>query len=111
MTSGYNRGHGGEKKSPRETCVSRGSPRECRRRPTLPRSLDRSTIGAAGLNDRDRDGNGCGPCASAASDATCALNNWQVTARVVSWHESEKLSRSKRVQYLERLNTGGNQAA
>ncbi len=35
----------------------------CRRWPTLPRSLDRSTIGAVGLNDRVRDGNGCGPYA------------------------------------------------
>src|SRR5256885_16266234 len=40
----------------------------CRRRPTLPRSLERSTIGAAGLNDRVRNGNGCGPCASVASE-------------------------------------------
>ena len=39
----------------------------CRRRPTLPRSLDRSTIGAVGLNDRVRDGNGCGPYALDAS--------------------------------------------
>src|ERR687889_624490 len=40
----------------------------CRRRPTLPRPLGRSTIGAARLNDRVRDGNGCGPCALVASD-------------------------------------------
>ena len=40
----------------------------CRHRPTLPRSLDRSTIGAAWLNDRVRDGNGCGPSALDASD-------------------------------------------
>ena len=38
-----------------------------RRRPTLPRSLDRSTIGAVGLNCRVRDGNGCGPYALVAS--------------------------------------------
>ena len=44
-----------------------GFPR-CRHRPTLPRSLDRSTIGAAWLNDRVRDGNGCGPSALDASD-------------------------------------------
>ena len=31
-----------------------------RRRPTLPRSFPRSTIGAEELNDRVRDGNGCG---------------------------------------------------
>ena len=40
----------------------------CRRRPTLPRSLDRSTIGAVGLNDRVRDGNECGPYALVASE-------------------------------------------
>ena len=40
----------------------------CRRRPTLPRSLERSTIGAVGLNDRVRNGNGCGPYASVASE-------------------------------------------
>src|SRR5262245_36949936 len=33
------------------------------RRPTLPRPLRRSTIGAAGLNCRVRNGTGCGPCA------------------------------------------------
>src|SRR6188474_2104164 len=40
----------------------------CRRRPTLPRPLGRSTIGAVGLNDRVRNGNGCGPYALVASD-------------------------------------------
>ena len=40
----------------------------CRRRPTLPRPLERSTIGAVGLNDRVRDGNGCGPYALVASE-------------------------------------------
>ena len=39
----------------------------CRRRSTLPRPLGRSTIDAAGLNGRVRDGNGCGPCALVAS--------------------------------------------
>src|SRR5215217_7721482 len=39
----------------------------CRRWPTLPRPLGRSTIGAVGLNDRVRDGNGCGPYALIAS--------------------------------------------
>jgi hypothetical protein len=33
---------------------------EIRRRPTLPRNRSRSTIGAEELNDRVRDGNGCG---------------------------------------------------
>ena len=41
----------------------------CRRRPTLPRPLGRSTIGAVGLNGRVRDGNGCGPYAPAAGNA------------------------------------------
>ena len=36
---------------------------ESRQRPTLPRSHPRSTIGAEGLNDRVRNGNGCGPLA------------------------------------------------
>ena len=45
----------------------------CRHRPTLPRSLDRSTIGAAWLNDRVRDGNGCGPSALDASDFSAHL--------------------------------------
>jgi hypothetical protein len=40
----------------------------CRRRPTLPRSLERSTIGAVGLNYRVRNGNGCGPYAPVASE-------------------------------------------
>src|SRR6185369_14198264 len=40
----------------------------CRRRPTLPRSLERSTIGAVGLNDRVRNGNECGPYALVASE-------------------------------------------
>ena len=43
-------------------------PKRCRRRPTLPRPLERSTIGAVGLNDRVRNGNGCGPYALVASD-------------------------------------------
>jgi hypothetical protein len=41
----------------------------CRRRPTLPRALARSTIGAIRLNDRVRDGNGCGPDALVASES------------------------------------------
>src|SRR5690242_11116511 len=45
-----------------------GRSQGCRRWPTLPRSLDRSTIGAVGLNDRVRDGNGCGPYALIASE-------------------------------------------
>src|SRR4029450_13493951 len=43
----------------------------CRQWPTLPRPLGRSTIGAVGLNDRVRDGNGCGPYALVASEVRC----------------------------------------
>src|SRR3569833_369774 len=45
-----------------------GHSKGCRRRPTLPRSRERSTIGAVGLNDRVRNGNECGPYALVASD-------------------------------------------
>jgi hypothetical protein len=45
-----------------------GASQGCRRRPTLPRPLERSTIGAVGLNDRVRNGNGCGPYAPVASE-------------------------------------------
>ena len=45
-----------------------GCSKGCRRRPTLPRSRERSTIGAVGLNDRVRNGNECGPDALVASD-------------------------------------------
>ena len=39
-----------------------------RRRPTLPRNCSRSTIGAEELNDRVRDGNGCGLLAIATAN-------------------------------------------
>ena len=55
----------------------------CRRRPTLPRSLDRSTIGAVGLNDRVRNGNECGPYALVASVLNVSLSGqrrWVVFA-------------------------------
>src|SRR5436305_8053253 len=42
-----------------------------RRWPTLPRPHERSTIGAVGLNDRVRNGNGCGPYALTASNFVC----------------------------------------
>ena len=48
--------------------VMRPGRTRCRRRPTLPRPLGRSTIGAVGLNDRVRNGNECGPYALVASD-------------------------------------------
>jgi hypothetical protein len=45
-----------KQKSPSQ---KRGAFKFIRRRPTLPRSLPRSTIGAKELNFRVRDGNGC----------------------------------------------------
>src|SRR5205807_7298524 len=50
----------GKKKSPGTNPGLTNNPR---RRPTLPRGLPRSTIGAEGLNCRVRNGNGCGPLA------------------------------------------------
>src|SRR5258705_5818552 len=58
---------GGKRNSP-WSCAPGGVSHRCRRRPTLPRPLGRSTIGAVGLNDRVRDGNGCGPYALVASE-------------------------------------------
>src|ERR1017187_8365399 len=49
----------------------------CRRRPTLPRSLNRSTIGAVGLNDRVRNGNECGPYALVASVFVEIVRQWE----------------------------------
>jgi hypothetical protein len=50
-----------EKEKPRNSSwASKIIPRQ---RPTLPRGLPRSTIGAEGLNGRVRNGNGCGPFA------------------------------------------------
>ena len=51
-----------------DRAVVGGFAMRCRRRPTLPRSLERSTIGAVGLNDRVRNGNECGPYALVASE-------------------------------------------
>ena len=58
----------------------------CRRWPTLPRPLGRSTIGAVGLNDRVRDGNGCGPYALIASEIFYSLS--ASCLRVVSRSDS-----------------------
>ena len=58
----------GDKKRTAPETKSQGQFKGCQRRPTLPRSLERSTIGAVGLNDRVRNGNGCGPYAPVASE-------------------------------------------
>ena len=52
-----------EKQKAPSGVARRGLQRKGWRRPTLPPSRDGSTIGAAGLNCRVRNGNGCGPCA------------------------------------------------
>ena len=68
---------GTETTKPPPLCVT-GASKRCRQRPTLPRSLDRSTIGAAWLNDRVRDGNGCGPSALVASEFSFRKIRWGV---------------------------------
>ncbi len=62
----------------------------CRRRPTLPRPLGRSTIGAAGLNARVRDGNGCGPCALVASDLSISGKAGDLIARLSSLMRNDR---------------------
>ena len=49
--------------SPEDSDRSLGACELIGRRPTLPRTRARSTIGAEGLNCRVRDGNGCDPFA------------------------------------------------
>jgi len=46
-----------------------------RQRPTLPLPLESSTIGAGGLNDRVRNGNGCCPSAIAAGKTITLTNS------------------------------------
>src|SRR5204862_7714655 len=58
-----------------------------RRRPTLPPPYEGSTIGADRLNDRVRDGHGCGPVALVASK-----NKRRVRAFVVVRNHSELLT-------------------
>ena len=51
-----------DEKKPRQSSNCRGLLQiNSRRRPSLPRSRPRSTIGPEGLNFRVRDGNGCDP--------------------------------------------------
>jgi hypothetical protein len=67
-----------KRNSPAARVRDRAVAQRCRRRPTLPRPLGRSTIGAVGLNDRVRDGNGCGPYALVASELRSfdCLSRW-----------------------------------
>ena len=66
-----------------------GVAKRCRRRPTLPRSRERSTIGAVGLNDRVRNGNECGPYALVASDSS-GLGAWSRGRRKESYDNSSE---------------------
>ena len=74
--------HGGkvpmDMRKPQRTDVRWGFRRGGWRRPTLPRPRERSTIGAAGLNCRVRNGNGCGPCALVVSQRLelLAVSHW-----------------------------------
>jgi hypothetical protein len=61
---------GKQKSQEGEAFLARG---EIRRRPTLPRDCPRSTIGAEELNDRVRDGNGCGLLAVATGNSCWPL--------------------------------------
>src|SRR5258708_34113089 len=81
----------------RRTGVRRASGMERRRRPTLPRSRDRSTIGAVRLNDRVRNGNGCGPDARVASKA-------EPTAESCQPKEQERTRKNKKEQERTRKN-------
>src|SRR6266545_6486062 len=78
---GYRPGDRGVKSRRRRSplrCAGAGCVWRSWRRPTLPRPRDRSTIGADRLNDRVRDGNGCGPVALVASKVKdeCVLSWW-----------------------------------
>jgi hypothetical protein len=79
--------------SPRSCAMSRSRGVRGRQRPTLPRSLDRSTIGAVRLNDRVRDGNGCGPDALVASD----FSMWWLT----DWWGNDHDQRGARRRHCE----------
>ena len=67
-----------------------GPQRDGWRRPTLPRSRDRSTIGATGLNCRVRNGTGCGPCALVASQSVGAHRGARRRLEVGCDRESRK---------------------
>ena len=70
------------------------------RRPTLPRPRSRSTIGADRLNDRVRDGNGCGPVALVASK--CELMSVCVMPRLTSRPRRDQASRAISTARLKR---------
>jgi hypothetical protein len=57
-----------------------------RRRPTLPRTFARSTIGPAGLNFRVRDGNGWNPRGKITANLAVSswLNGWNFSMRGAS---------------------------
>src|SRR5207249_4252300 len=72
------------------------------RRPTLPRPRDRSTIGADRLNDRVRDGNGCGPVALVASKQPTTTDECVVLPRLTSRPRRDQASRAISTARLKR---------
>ena len=62
---------------------SAGLRRRSRQRPTLPRSCPRSTIGAEGLNDRVRNGNGCGPLAMVTGKLNSQVGDYYAAPRLL----------------------------
>src|SRR5207249_11722781 len=72
------------------------------RRPTLPRPRSRSTIGADRLNDRVRDGNGCGPVALVASKQPTTTDECVVLPRLTSRPRRDQASRAISTARLKR---------
>src|SRR5207245_7092090 len=70
-------------------------------RPTLPRPRSRSTIGADRLNDRVRDGNGCGPVALVASKSE-TTDECVVMLRLTSRPRRDQASRAISTARLKR---------
>src|SRR5438445_847954 len=79
-----------------------GLPMRSWRRPTLPRPRSRSTIGADRLNDRVRDGNGCGPVALVASKQPRQPTSVLVMPRLTSRPRRDQASRAISTARLKR---------
>src|SRR5258706_2755467 len=80
--------------------INAGASSYFRQRPTLPLPLRSSTIGAGGLNDRVRNGNGCDPSAIAAGKSVVlgsvkspgqnSTTEWTMVKAVLAMHRGEK---------------------
>ncbi len=73
------------------------------RRSTLPPTSVGSTIDAAGLNCRVRDGTGCDPCAHVASQYGRLLRNGDVATEVITPRGRDQASRAISTARLTRL--------